>query len=109
MPVGALEEMGYLLWEGTMLIAIVIASVGFIMLRRKIDGRPAFTAQDRMLLFNTRLGRPTVRNCLRVVLALLLFSGAAALEIPLVAPSGAAILFVSLLVSCAGIINVTLL
>jgi hypothetical protein len=109
MPVGALEEMGYLLWEGMMLITIILGTLGFVAIRRKINGRPAFSAQDRKLLFNTPVGRPAMHVCFRFALAMLLFTATALFEIPLFASFGAAILFVSLLVSCAGIINFTLL
>jgi hypothetical protein len=110
MSILVLEKMGYVLWEGLVLTCVLFGSVGFVVLRRKMSGRPAFTNQDRNLLFNTPVAaESTPKFYLRFGLAVFLFCCIGVLEILFFAPLGAAILSVSLLLSCAGIVNMTLL
>jgi hypothetical protein len=105
-----LEKLGYVLWEGLVLLCVITGSLGFVMLRRKWSGRPAFSKKDRDLLFNTP---PAAVNppklCLRFAMAVFLFCCIGALDMFVFAPLGAAILSLSLLLSCAGIVNITLL
>jgi hypothetical protein len=110
MPGVLLEKFGYMLWEGLMLVCLVLASLAWLTLRRKMSGRPAFSNRDRALLFSTPPAAASLpRLCLRFVLAVILFSCIGAVEICLFAQLGAAILSVTLLLSCAGIVNMTLL
>ena len=104
------EKFGYMLWEGLVLVCVIAAALGLIVLRRKLSGRPAFSNQDKILLFNTRPAAPSLLQlCFRFSLAILLFSCIGLVEILAFAPFGAAILSVSLLFSCAGIVTVTVL
>jgi hypothetical protein len=99
-----------MLWEGLVLVCVIAAGLGVVMLRRKMSGRPAFSNEDRILLFNTPLAAASLsRLCLRFSLAVLLFCCIGLLEIIVFAPFGAAILSVSLLLSCASIVNIILL
>lgn len=110
MSVLLLEKLGYMLGEGLVLLCIITGSLGFIMLRRKMSGRPAFSNEDRTLLFNTPPAAvSTPKLCLRFGLAVVLFCCIGVLEALVFAPFGAAIVSVSLLLSCAGIVNITLL
>ena len=103
-------KLGYILWEALMLALLVAASLGWLMLRRKMTGRPAFSNRDRALLFNTPpAAASTPRLCLRFAVAVCLFAPIGALEMFALAPYGAAILSVSLLFSCAAIVNFTVL
>jgi hypothetical protein len=110
MPSVILEQLGYFLWEGLVLVCVVVGSLAFVTLRRKMSGRPALINQDWKLLFNNppaTLSKPKL--CLRFALAVFLFSCIGVLEVLVFAQLGAAILSVSLLVSCAGIVNIILL
>lgn len=105
-----LAKLGYMLWEGLVLVCIITGSLGFVALRRTLSGRPVFSNEDRTLLFNTPPAAVSIpRLCLRFGLAVFLFCGIGAFEILVFAPFGGAILSVSLLLSCAGIVNITLL
>jgi hypothetical protein len=105
-----LEKLGYMLWEGLVLVCVITGGLGFVTLRRKLSGRPAFSIEDRTLLFNSppaAVSTPTI--CLRFGLAVFLFCCIGAFEVLVFAPFGAAILSGFLLLSCAGIVNITLL
>jgi hypothetical protein len=105
-----LEKFGYMLWEGMVLVCVITGSLGLVTIRRKLSGKPAFSNNDRTLLFNTPPAAvSTPQLCLRFGLAIFLFCCIGVLEILVFAPFGAAILSVSLLLSCAGIVNMTLL
>lgn len=105
-----LEKLGYLLWEGLVFLCVITGSLGFVMLRRKWNGRPAFSSEDRDLLFNTppaALSAPKL--CLRFAMAVFLFCCIGALDMLVFAPLGAAIFAGSLLLSCAGIVNIIII
>jgi len=54
------------------LLCVITASLGFIMLRRKWSGRPAFSNEDRDLLFNTPPAAvSTPKLCLRFAMPFL--------------------------------------
>lgn len=110
MPSAILEQMGYVLWEGLVLVCVVAGSLAFVILRRKISGRPARIHQDwKSLVNNSPAPVSKAKFCLRFALAVFLFSCIGLFETVVFAPLGAAILSVSLLVSCAGIVNIVLL
>lgn len=105
-----LEKLGYMLSEGVMLVWLMLGMFGWLILRRRISGRPAFSNQDRALLFNTSPAVVSLpKLCLRFFVAVFLFSSIGALEVLVFAPLGAAILSVALLFSCATVVNITLL
>ncbi len=110
MPSVIFEQMGYLLWEGLVLSCVVLGTLAFVIFRRKLNGKPALIREDWKLLFNSssaRQSKPRFR--LRFVLAVFLFSCIGVFEVLAFAQLGAAILSVSLVVSCAGIVNTILL
>lgn len=110
MPSAILEQIGYVLWEGLVLASIFAGTLAFVVLRRKINGKRRLIKQDWKSLFNNSpapVSKP--RFCLRFVLAVFLFSCIGFFEFIAFAQLGAAILSVSLLVSCAGIVNTMLL
>ena len=110
MPSAILEQMGYVLWEGLVLVCMVVGSLAFVMLRRNMSGRPTLRNQYWKLLFNNPLATVSKpKLCLRFALAVLLFSCIGVFEVLVFAQLGAAILSISLLVSCAGIVNIILL
>ena len=110
MSVLLLEKFGYMLWESLMLVYLIVGTLGWLTFRRRMTGRPAFSNQDRALLFNTRPATVSVpKLCLRLVAAVFLFSGVGALEMFAFAPLGAAIVSVAMLFSCAAVVNMILL
>lgn len=110
MPSVILEQMGYILWEGLVLVCVVAGSLAVVMLRRKMSGRPALTSHDWKALFNAPTTTASLpKFYLRFAVAVLLFFCIGVLEVLVFAQLGAAILSVSLLVSCAGIVNIILL
>jgi hypothetical protein len=109
MPSIILEQMGYLLWEGLLLLCIFAVSLTFVILRRKISGKDRGIKQDWKSLFNGSSAPSKPQLCLRLALAVLLFSCIGTLEVLAIAQLGAALLSVSLIVSCAGIVNIILL
>ena len=105
-----LEKLGYLLWEGLVFVCVITGALGLVMLRRKLGGRPVFSNADWNLLFNTPPAAVSIpKLCLRFGLAVVLFCGIGAFEVLVLEQFGAAILSASLLLSCAGIINITFL
>jgi hypothetical protein len=105
-----LAKLGYMLWEGLVLVCIITGSLGFVALRRKLTGRPAFSNEDRAMLFSTPPSAVSIpKLCLRFALAVFLFCAIGAFEWLVLAPFGAAILSVFLVLSCAGIVNIILL
>jgi len=110
MSIFFLAKLGYILWEALMLVLLAVASLGWLALRRKMSGRPAFSKPDRALLFNTPPAAGSVPPlCLRFAAAVCLFAPIGAFEMFALAPFGAAILSVCLLLSCAAIVNFTIL
>src|SRR5512142_1846521 len=104
------DKIGYILWEGLVLFWLVAASIGWLALCRKLTGRAAFSHHDRKLLFDSPARSGSMPAFwLRLSAAVLLFCGVAGVELFVIAPFGAAILAMSLLLSCAGIVNFTLL
>ena len=105
-----LEKLGYVLWEGLVYLCVIAGSLGFVMLRRRLSGRRAFSGEDRTLLFNTSpaaVSAPTL--FLRFAMAVVLFCCIGEVEILVFAPLGPAIVSLFLLLSCAGIVNMILL
>ena len=110
MPSIILDQMGYVLWEGLVFVCVVAGGLALVMLRRKMRGRPALTSHDWKALFNAPATTASMpKFCLRFAAAVFLFSCIGMLEILVFAHLGAAILSVSLLVSCAGVVNTILL
>jgi hypothetical protein len=110
MSVLLLEKFGYMLWECLILVCLILGTLGWLTLRRRMTGRAAFSNQDRRLLFNTPPATLSVpKLCLRILIAVFLFSSIGALEMLIFAPLGAATVAVALLFSCAVVVKITLL
>ncbi len=110
MPSVIFEQTGYLLWEGLVLLCMVMGTLAFVRFRRKLNGKPTLIKEDLKLLFNSSsTPRCKPRFCLRFILTVFLFSCIGVFEVLAFAQLGAAILSVSLVVSCAGIVNTILL
>ena|SRR5438552_18926878 len=48
------DKIGLVLWEVITLLTVVLGGIGLMVLRRKAQGRPAFTERDRQLFFGRR-------------------------------------------------------
>jgi hypothetical protein len=51
------DKVGLILWEVITLLTVVLGGIGIVALRRKANGRPAFTEGDRQLFFGPRKTR----------------------------------------------------
>jgi len=48
------DKIGLILWEVITLLTVFLGGIGFVVLRRKASGRPAFTERDRQFFFGPR-------------------------------------------------------
>jgi hypothetical protein len=67
-----MELFGLVLWEAITLLFVLLGGIGLMALRRKANGRPAFTDQDRLLYFgdlNLDISMPEL--CLKLCVAAL--------------------------------------
>jgi len=103
------EHLGHLLWELITFSTILFASVGLLILRRRVSGKPAFTERDRRLFF----GRPEIKLSepkfyLNFGIAVFLCYWAGFLEYLLLARFGAGILATAQLLTFLSIVKKSL-
>jgi hypothetical protein len=104
-----MENIGFILWEGITLLVVILGGIGLLVLRRKASGRPAFTNGDRQLFFGqSRAKKAPHRLLANFSMAVLLCLSTALLEFLILAPLGAGLLTVVLLLTSLGIVNKTL-
>ena len=104
-----MEHLGHLLWELITFSTILFASVGLLILRRRVSGKPAFTERDRRLFF----GRPEIKLSepkfyLNFGIAVFLCYLAGFLEYLLLARFGAGILATAQLLTFLSIVKKSL-
>ena len=104
-----MEHLGHLLWELITFSTILFASVGLLILRRSVSGKPAFTERDRRLFF----GRPEIKLSepkfyLNFGIAVFLCYWAGFLEYLLLARFGAGILATAQLLTFLSIVKKSL-
>ena len=104
-----MEHLGHLLWELITFSTILFASVGLLILRRRVSGKPAFTERDRRLFF----GRPEIKLSepkfyLNFGIAVFLCYWAGFLEYLLLARFGAGILAIAQLLTFLSIVKKSL-
>jgi hypothetical protein len=103
------DKIGFILWEVTMLLVVISAGIGVLVLRRKASGRPAFSHRDRQLFFGQSQAKKAPHKLLaKFTMAVLLCLSTALLEFLILAPLGAGMLTVVLLLTSLGIVNKTL-
>lgn len=101
-----MEHIGYYLWEGATFLTILFVGTGLLVLRRKAQGNPAFTAHDRQLFFGRCvIGLSKARFCIHFGTAVLLCCLAGSLEYMVLATSGAGILATVELLTLMGIVK----
>jgi hypothetical protein len=104
-----MDSFGHVLSEATMFLFVLLVGVGVVALRRRLNGNPAFTDQDWRFFFGKAgMGALTPRFCLKLGLAVVLFSVCAVVEVLLLDYFGAGILAGVLVLTLIGVINLTL-
>jgi hypothetical protein len=101
-----MEHSGYYMWEGITFLMQILVGIGLLVLRRKASGRPAFTEDDRQLLFSrSRVSLSTTRFWINFGIAAFLCFFAGLLEQLLLGPFGAGVLATAQLITFMGIVK----
>lgn len=101
-----MENSGYYMWEAIIFLMQILIAIGFLVLRRKASGRPAFTENDRQLFFSrARAGMLTPQFWTNFAIAALLCFFAGLLIQCVLAPLGAGILAAAQLIAFMGIVK----
>jgi hypothetical protein len=103
-----MDEFGYILSEAPVFILMIWFAVRYVQLRRARENRPAFSDNDRRMLFDASQPR-TWRFYSRFPLAIAAVMIVGVVEIVALAPLGAAIISGVLLLSAAEIVRRILL
>jgi hypothetical protein len=100
------EHIGYYLWEGSIFFTILVVGTSLLVLRRKANGRPAFTDHDRRLFFgHSEISFSEPRFYIHLGIAVFLCYLLAYLEYLLLARFGAGILAAAGLVTLLAIVK----
>jgi len=105
-----MEKLGYIISETLVLFFMIWVAVRLVQYRRYRNKQPLFSERDAALLFPR--GKFDLRSSIRRVKfarCILLATAATHLEFLVLAPFGAAILSVALVLTTAGIVNTILL
>jgi|GEM_PF-5452992 len=98
--------MGYILAEAFTLLAIVSFTKGFLYLHRRRNRRPFLSRADRELFFRPlRLPASAPKRLIRYLTTFIAALTAAAIEMIVLAPFGAAILTGAVLVTATAIVQ----
>ena len=101
-----MEQSGYFLWEGFTFLLQILFAMSLLVLRRKANGRPAFTDADRQMLFaRPRVKRSTPNFWIHFGIAAFLCFFAGLLELLILGPFGAAVLAIAQLITYMGIVK----
>lgn len=104
-----MDQLGYILSEAPVFILMTWFAVRYVQRRRYRENRPAFTEEDRLILFDAGQKSGTLRFYSRFALAILAVTGIGYIEILALAPFGAAIVAGVLLLTAADIVRRILL
>lgn len=105
-----MEKLGYIISEAPVLFLVIWFALRLVQYRRYRNKQPLFSDRDRELLFPQNkldLRSPMVR--VRLARCILLVTAATYVEFLVLAPFGAAILAVSLMLTSAGVVHEVLL
>jgi len=105
-----MEKLGYILSEAPVLFFVIWFAVRLVQFRRYRKNQPLFSEHDQALLFpqaKIDLGSPIRR--VKLARCILLATTATYVEFLVLAPFGAAILSVALVLTTAGIVHGVLL
>jgi hypothetical protein len=104
-----MEQSGYFLWEGFTFLLQILFAISLLVLRRKANGRPAFTDADRQLFFaHPRIKTSTPKFWINFGIAAFLCFFAGLLERLILGPFGAAVLGTAQLITYMGIVKKSL-
>ena len=104
-----MDLFGHVLSEGTMFLFVLLVGVGVVALRRRLDGKPAFTDKDWRFFFGkSGMAAFTPKFCFKLGLAVALFSVFAVIEVLLLDSFGAGIVAGVLVLTLIAVINLTL-
>jgi hypothetical protein len=104
-----MDSFGHVLSEGTMFLFVLLVGIGVVALRRRLNGKPAFSDQDWRFFFGKGgMGAFTPKFCLKVGLAVVVFSVFALIEVLLLDSFGAGILAGLLVLTLVTVIKLTL-
>ncbi|HEU4345791.1 MAG TPA: hypothetical protein VFU31_29935 [Candidatus Binatia bacterium] len=104
-----MDSFGHVLSEGTMFLFVLLVGIGVVAVRRRLNDKPAFSDQDWRFFFGKGgMGALTPRFCLKLGLAVVLFSVFALVEVLLLDYFGAGILAGVLVLTLIGVIKLTL-
>lgn len=105
-----MDQLGYIISELPVLVLMIWFAVRLVQLRRARENRPAFTEDDRRILFEAVQNRGrTWRFYSRFALTILAVTALSVVEIIALAPFGAAIVAGALLLTAAAIVQRLLL
>ena len=103
-----MNELGYIISEAPVFVLMIFFAVRFVRSRRARENRPAFSDNDRRLLFQANQPH-TWRFYSRLPLAAVIVMLVGFVEIMVLAPLGAAIISGVLLLSAAEVVRRILL
>jgi hypothetical protein len=101
-----MDKLGYLISEAPVFFLVIWFAVRFVQYRRRRNNQPLFSERDTALLFPQNkidLRSPALR--VRFARCILLATAATYLEFLMLAPFGAAILCITLVLTTAGIVH----
>ena len=100
------DKIGLILWEVITLLTVFFGGIGFVVLRRKASGRPAFTERDRQLFFGPRkITVSTAKFWINFSAAVFLCLSINMLEFLILGWLGPALLTMVVLITSMGIVD----
>lgn len=101
-----MEKLGYIISEAPVLFLVIWFAVRIVQYRRYRNKQPLFSERDKALLFpQNRLDLRSPMLRVRFARCILLATAATYVEFVVLAPFGAAILSVALVLTTAGIVH----
>ena len=101
-----MEKLGYILSEAPVFFLVIWFAVKLVQYRRRRNKQPLYSERDKAFLFpptQINLRSPVLR--VRFARCILLATAATYVEFLMLAPFGAAILSIALVLTTAGIVN----
>jgi hypothetical protein len=103
---GNMDKLGYIISEAPVFFLVIWLAIKLVKYRRRRNQQPLFSDRDKALLFPQNkidLRSPVLR--IRFARCILLATAATYLEFLMLAPFGAAILCITLVLTTAGIVH----
>jgi hypothetical protein len=101
-----MDKLGYIISEAPVLFFVIWIAVRLVQYRRYRNNQPQFSERDEALLFpQNKLGLRSPIRRVKFARCILLATAATYVEFLVLAPFGAAILCITLVLTTAGIVN----